>query len=227
MKKIMFDCDDTLYDLSWPFQQCIDSLLPEAKRLDVNAFYADYRKFGDMIFDKLQNKEITIDESGIYRIEKACEKYKIDLTHKKAVEFQKLYKYYQHHIQMDPEYIPYFTNCKDELAILTNGEDAHQRMKLEVLHVFDYFNKDHVFTSGQIGYAKPDPKAFMTCMQQMHENISDWYYVGDNYINDMQGAKRAGMKTIHFNRHRQKSGPDADYVVYNASELICLIESEL
>lgn len=227
MKKIMFDCDDTLYDLSWPFQKCIDALLPEAKAFDLNSIYADYRKFGDMIFDKLQNNEITIDESGIYRIEKVCEKYRIHFTHEKAIDFQKLYKYYQHHIQMDPEFIPYFTNCQDELSILTNGEDAHQRMKLEVLHVFDYFNKDHVFTSGQIGFAKPDPRAFIRCVEQMHETISDWYYVGDNYINDMQGAKQAGMKTIHFNRHHQQSGPDADYVVYNASELIRLIESEL
>ena len=134
----MFDCDDTLYDLSWPFRKCMEEFLPDVD-VDMNQFYADYRKFGDRIFDKLQQGKITIDESGVYRIEKACEKYDIEFSHSKAVEFQSRYKYYQHHIEMDAPLIDYFTNCEDELAILTNGEDAHQRMKLEVLHVFDYF----------------------------------------------------------------------------------------
>lgn len=223
----MFDCDDTLYDLSWPFQKCIEEVLPEAKKFDLKSFYADYRKFGDLIFDQLQDGKITIDESGIYRIEKACEKYGIQIGHDLAIYFQKRYKYYQHHIKMDKEFISYFSNCKDEIAILTNGEDAHQRMKLKVLHVFDYFKQDHVFTSGQIGYSKPDVKAFVTCMDLMHENIHEWYYVGDNYINDMQGAKLAGMKTIHLNRHHQKSGPCADYEIFTAKECVALLQSEI
>lgn len=158
MKKVMFDCDDTLYDLSWPFRKCMEEFLPNVD-VDMDLFYADYRKFGDMIFDDLQQGKITIDESGVYRIEKACEKYGIIFSHSKAVEFQSRYKYYQHHIEMDAPLIDYLSNCEDELAILTNGEDAHQRMKLEVLHVFDYFKASHVFTSGQLGVAKPDVNA--------------------------------------------------------------------
>ena len=55
MKKLMFDCDDTLYDLSWPFRKCMEEFLPNVD-VDMNQFYADYRKFGDMIFD-VYNKE--------------------------------------------------------------------------------------------------------------------------------------------------------------------------
>lgn len=61
---------------------------------------------------------------------------------------------------------------------MTNGEDAHQRMKLEVLRVFDYFKPENVFTSGQIGVAKPDVNAFKKCMEAMHEDITEWYYIG-------------------------------------------------
>lgn len=66
--------------------------------------------------------------------------------------------------------------------------------------------------------------AFKKCMEAMQEDIHEWYYVGDNYINDMQGAKSAGMKTIHFNRHHQTSGPLADHVVYSAKELVEFIK---
>ena len=89
-----------------------------------------------------------------------------------------------------------------------------------MLRVFEFFKPSHVFTSGQLGVAKPDVNAFKKCMEFMNEDISEWYYVGDNYINDMQGAKSAGMKTIHFNRHHQASGPCADHVVYSAKELV-------
>ena len=77
----MFDCDDTLYDLSWPFRKCMEEFLPNVD-VDMDLFYADYRKFGDMIFDDLQQGKITIDESGVYRIEKACEKYDIEFSYK-------------------------------------------------------------------------------------------------------------------------------------------------
>ena len=73
MKKLMFDCDDILYDLSWPFRKCIEEFLLDVD-VDMGLFYADYRKFKDMIFDELQQGKITIDESGVYRIEKVCEK---------------------------------------------------------------------------------------------------------------------------------------------------------
>ena len=52
MKKLMLDCDDTLYDLSWPFRKCMEEFLPNVD-VDMDLFYADYRKFGDLIFDDL------------------------------------------------------------------------------------------------------------------------------------------------------------------------------
>lgn len=55
MKKVMFDCDDTLYDLSWPFRKCMKEFLPNVD-VDMDLFYADYRKFGDMIL-MIFNKE--------------------------------------------------------------------------------------------------------------------------------------------------------------------------
>ena len=220
----MFDCDDTLYDLQWPFKQCVNELL--SVHVNFDNFYRDYRMYGDLIFDKLQNGTITVDESGIYRIEKVCEQYKIHISHDLAIAFQNRYRYYQKHIRMDKEIFDYFSTTKDELAILTNGQNEHQKNKLKTLGVFDFIPENHIFTSEQIGYAKPDPKSFLGCLHFMNEDAHDWCYVGDNYINDIEGAKSVGMKTIHFNRHHQKSGPAADFEVFSAKELmdriICL-----
>ena len=218
----MFDCDDTLYDLQWPFKKCVDELLKVD--VDFDSFYRDYRMYGDLIFDKLQEGIITINESGIYRIEKVCEQYHIDISHDLAVDFQNLYRYYQNHIFMDEELLNYFSNTSDELAILTNGQNEHQRNKLRTLRIFEFVEYDHIFTSEELGYAKPDSRCFLECMKRMREKPEDWYYVGDNYINDMEGAKKIGMHTIHFNRHHQKSGIAADFEVFSAKEFVDLVK---
>lgn len=72
--KLLFDCDDTLYDLSWPFEMSVERMFDPAllRNTDRDQFYADYRKAGDAIFDQVQNGTISIDESGIYRIKEAC-----------------------------------------------------------------------------------------------------------------------------------------------------------
>lgn len=57
-----------------------------------------------------------------------------------------------------------------------------------------------------------------------HTNPTEWFYIGDNYINDMEGAKQLGFRTIHLNRHKGKEGPASDYVVYSEAELIDLLE---
>ena len=101
--------------------------------------------------------------------------------------------------------------------ILFIGND--DRMEKDLVPQNGYAFKA-LHTSGLVG------NAFKKCMEAMHEDITEWYYVGDNYINDMQGAKSAGMKTIHFNRHHQVSGPCADHVVYSAKELVEFIKKD-
>ncbi len=225
--KFCFDCDDTLYDLQWPFKMSIQEVIPSIldTNIDLDAFYHIYRKYGDDVFNELQEGRITIDDSGIYRIYKACEHfgYSIDLT--TSCDFQDAYKKYQSKISMSPTFTDYFSSTSSTLAILTNGEDSHQRMKLQALQVFDYFNEDYIFTSGQIGHAKPDARAFHTISSTKNDEPNDWYYIGDNYTNDIEGGHAAGFKTIHFNRHKGKEGKAADYIVYTEQELISLLQT--
>ena len=106
----------------------------------------------------------------------------------------------------------------------SNGDDTRQRMKFANLQLFDYFDENKVFTSDQIGYSKPDKKAYEEICRRMHTNPTEWFYIGDNYINDMEGAKQLGFRTIHLNRHKGKEGPASDYVVYSEAGLIDLLE---
>ena len=222
--KLLFDCDDTLYDLSWPFRMSVERLLPKEKidTLDLETLYNQYRAFGDEVFDLVQNNKITIFDSGVYRIEKLCQANGIPISHRKAKEFQKVYQEYQSNISMSNVLLDYFESTDAEIAILTNGEYEHQYKKIQTLKMDRYVKSTSIFISGKLGFAKPDVRAFESVMDQLHELADDWFYVGDNYTIDMEGAKKAGLKTIHFNRHHKQEGPCSDYIVYSEEELVKL-----
>ena len=224
--KLLFDCDDTLYDLSWPFRMTAERFISQdiIKHLNLETLYNQYRAFGDEIFNLVQNNKITIFDSGVYRIEKTCQANGIPITHKKAKEFQKMYLEYQNTIFMSEILRDYFEKTNAELAILTNGEHDHQYKKIKALRMDEFVKSTSIFISGDLGCCKPDPCAFLTVMEQLHEFANDWYYVGDNYDIDMVGAKKVGMKTIHYNRHHKKEGPASDYVVYSDEELVELLK---
>lgn len=105
--KLCFDCDDTLYDLQWPFKMCLKKFFPSFDG-DCQEFYRIYRDFGDSVFDLLQDDVITVDDSGIYRIYKASAAmgYPIDLE--TAADFQDLYKKNQGAISMSEAYHRFF-----------------------------------------------------------------------------------------------------------------------
>lgn len=219
---LCFDCDDTLYDLQWPFKQAVMDRMPECA-IDLSVFYQRYRDIGDTIFELEHQHIITNDDVGIYRIYKACESLDIPCTLEQAADFQDAYRENQKHIGMDPILHQFFSSCTCRIAILTNGQESHQKDKVCALGMYEYVPQNLVFSSEGIGYAKPDPRAFETVVAYTHTKPGDWIYIGDNYINDMEGAKQAGWHTIHFNRHRRQEGPCSDYVVYNETQLVALL----
>ena len=106
--KFCFDCDDTLYDLSYPFKKACNELLNIDETHDLESMYTIYRSCGDEIFDKIQDGSISIDESGIYRIRQMCKIYHIDVEEDLYREFQRVYKTLQKEIFMSNVFHDFF-----------------------------------------------------------------------------------------------------------------------
>ena len=221
--KYLFDCDDTLYDLEKPFDQAVEDLALPLRKNQIASFYKAYRKHGDAIFDQVQAGKMSVDESGIYRIQHACQEYQIPLKMDAALCFQERYRFYQNHISLSPVLLGWFSSSQSEKAILTNGEKNHQMEKLRALGIPSYISYDHIYISGEIGVRKPDLRAFEIVLSCCGGAASDWVYIGDRYDHDMVPAKQVGMHTIHFNRHHRVEGPLADQVVYTEEELVTLL----
>jgi putative hydrolase of the HAD superfamily len=92
-----------------------------------------------------------------------------------------------------------------QLAVLTNGSGHFQRRKLGCLGVARCFEPDRIFVSGEIGYDKPDERAFRPMIQAFGVSPEEILFVGDNPSNDIEGAARLGMRTcwIRLSPHHE------------------------
>lgn len=223
MLNLCFDCDDTLYDLQEPFNRSVKQFIPVLP-VSLPFIYKVYRKVGDRVFDLEHEHVITSDDVGIYRIYGACKELSIPFTLEQAADFQDAYRKYQGQISMQPVLHEFFASTSARVSILTNGQEGHQKDKVRTLGMYDYIGDDAIFTSEGIGYAKPDAKAFQTVCDRLSIPYDTMYYIGDNYIKDMAGAKAAGLHTIHFNRHNLQEGMASDYIVYNEDQLVALLK---
>jgi putative hydrolase of the HAD superfamily len=65
---------------------------------------------------------------------------------------------------------------------------------------------DLIVTSAEVGVEKPDPAIFRAALSKAKVEPEEAIYVGDDYNNDFQGAKRAGLKAILLDRQNRHQG---------------------
>ena len=85
------------------------------------------------------------------------------------------------------------------LGIITNGDLAFQTSKIERLGLEPLF--EHVITSGELGYAKPDARIFDEACRRFGVEPSQAAYVGDRLRTDAIGAAGAGLIGVWLDRH--------------------------
>jgi putative hydrolase of the HAD superfamily len=113
-----------------------------------------------------------------------------------------------------------FRCCIATNAGISDGEAVVKALKRVGADI--YF--DHVFTSRDLGYAKPDPRFFQTICERTGYHPAECVMVGNSYGKDIRGAKEAGMHTVFFNpAGAEGSFPDADAVITNMTRLPSII----
>ena len=91
---------------------------------------------------------------------------------------------------------------KYKLAILTNGNAASQRRKLNTIDIYDLL--DYTLVSSEYGIKKPDKKIFEYTANQLNLDTSECVYVGDNYNIDVVGSRNSGMTPIYVSRNNEE-----------------------
>ena len=84
-----------------------------------------------------------------------------------------------------------------KLGLVTNGPSRTQRPKIEQFRLIEYL--DLLIVSEEVGTAKPDPAIFQIALDELKVRPSQALFVGDSPEFDLRGAAAAGMPCIWMN----------------------------
>jgi putative hydrolase of the HAD superfamily len=84
------------------------------------------------------------------------------------------------------------------VRVLSNSDGAYQRVKLAAVGLGDL--GDTGFYSGELGFAKPDPRIFRAAAVTLGLRPDQIMYVGDRWEVDVLGSAAAGMRPVWLNR---------------------------
>ncbi len=103
-------------------------------------------------------------------------------------------------LRLFPESLPVVRALQRRVltGLVTNGPSGIQRAKLERLGITQLFPL--VVISEEVGVAKPDPAIFAYALRSAGVQPHEAVFVGDNPVNDVEGAQRAGLVAVWCNR---------------------------
>ena len=115
------------------------------------------------------------------------------------------------------------------LGLVSNfpcGESIRQSLHRTGLAEF----LEAVVVSGDIGFVKPHPLPFSTILGQMNLASHEAVFVGDNWLADIQGANRHGLRSVWYRRweppeHFPKQPGDSDphHEITHLNDLVRLL----
>lgn len=110
--------------------------------------------------------------------------------------------------------------------ICTVGSNAGESNAIMMKKAFERVNLDsyfdYYFTSKELGARKPDTAFFENILQKLGANTENAVMIGNDYLKDILGAKKAGLKTVLITKLNQHF-PEADYIVKSFGELIDIL----
>ncbi|MBR2411822.1 MAG: HAD family hydrolase [Clostridia bacterium] len=190
IKAVVFDLDHTLFDRNGTLKSLVIALRKEFQvnekmtdeEIAAEWCYAD-RTFvysgWEYIFGYLKEKGVLL---GSPDFQDYC-------------EF--LYKYFELISVPFPETVPMLEKLRGlgyKTGLITNGNHKLQYAKIRNLELSGHF--DEIIVTGDYGIHKPDREIFDIMREKLGFSADEIVYVGDNPVNDIEGARNAGWHTI-------------------------------
>ena len=203
---LVFDLDDTLYSKQHVFLTALEKCYPTfSTDMDV---YKVYQEKSEIAFELFTKGQITLEENHFSRVESTLSTLGLDSSKESVIHFKETYQYVMDHIELDKEWYDFFNQVshRSTLVLLTNGPTSHQSKKITSLGLEKWFDSSRIFISETTGVPKPQREAFIN-VERLFPDVStnDFWMIGDDPINDIEGAKNRDWNTIYFKFGEKKS----------------------
>jgi putative hydrolase of the HAD superfamily len=224
---IIFDMDGTLIEHSWQMSQLCDvffarfaeALEPVSQEEFFECFWEKSEDMWHMVVDGVLDGKTAGNYAYIntlrslgqdVRLVEAMLPYWVELVLQEAIPFEDTFTVLE------------AVRQKYRIGILTNGFIELQSQKIKKYNLASYV--DFTLISEEAGYHKPDERVFLEALK-LAGNISPYetIYVGDNLINDVRGARKAGLTPIFINTKDNLEPPEGVVKIRRLSELLPLL----
>jgi putative hydrolase of the HAD superfamily len=98
------------------------------------------------------------------------------------------------------------------MALITNGESASQREKINRFGLGKYFS--HIFIEGEQGFGKPGHEIYRKALSDIGISPEETYMVGDNIEWDIAAPQALGISGIWYDSDGAGLPPDAPAIPF-------------
>jgi len=221
---VLFDLDHTLWDYEYNSRATLSELYKEYQLEDVGIaneeiFINQFEKVNHNMWDRYNHGEVDRAYIKTFRFSAILENF--------SISNQEL------GLQLSTDYIaacpkkgkllPYavetlqYLYTKYKLAVITNGFEDVQHIKLQHAGIKDFFTE--VITSDKTGFRKPSREIFNYALNSLSCNNEQALMIGDNLITDIAGARKALIDTAFYNPQQIKHQQEVSYEISCLSEL--------
>ena len=190
IKAVVFDLDHTLFDRHATLLACVP-LMRERFSISEGVSDEEFARewiYADdhFVYDGWKYIYAYLCEKGLFETEPGFDEYRSFVYYafdKIAVPF--------------PETLPMLRELKKagcKTGLITNGSHNLQYRKIGLVGIESEL--DEIIVSGDFTCDKPDKEIFTAMAARLGVAPEECVYVGDNPVNDIDGARRAGYKTI-------------------------------
>lgn len=206
LKVALFDLDDTLSDHSWSSRCGIESLrgrFPALRSQLTDRLVSIYSSVLDQFHQEiLAGRETPVSaRPKRYRafLEQAGMRVTEGVTEQCMACYQEAYAAQRRAVPGAREVLVLLRERKVRIAVLSNHHNVQeQRSKLDECGMAGLV--DDLFVSTEIGFIKPDPRAFLHVTRTLGVLPAEVVMIGDSLEADIEGADRAGMRSVWLNR---------------------------
>jgi len=198
-KAVIFDTDNTLYSYKSAHEYAINITTIKAAKIlkvDKKTFIKTYNYSRDEIKKQLNNTASS--HSRLLYFQRTIENLGFNTRIFLTLDLEQTYwREFLTNTRLFPG-VKEFLHClKDNNILTANITDLTTQIQFRKMVYFgldEYF--DYVVTSEEVGHDKPDPKSFNTALSKLNLLPKDVWMIGDDDINDIQGANQAGIASF-------------------------------
>ncbi len=208
VKAVVFDYGNTLIRFAEEEWTAYGESLAQALSaiygpLDMDEFWDIRRnsRLAPYAADNPEHRENDLGEITVTLVEALYGKTPTEPELKRVLEAR--YESFVNAVEVEPDVAGILSVLRERyaFALLSNYPDgAAIRGSLQKTGLAPFFGP--VVVSGDVGYCKPHPILFAMVLEQLGLRAAEAVFVGDNWLADIQGAKRVGMQAIQIARWR-------------------------